>query len=194
MSPSWSLLPALGIALVGTAALARVGYSWSIASLLSATILLGGRLDVLMLGRGSGPGRTPIGLNLGGAVLPIGIAVERSASLPEAARAPLAAAIAVVGVLSLGLARVERGRGIVLAWPLTGLLAGALALILNPVPGRSPTFAFIAGLFGPLLGAELPRLPTLARLRARRAVIGGGGGFDGLVWSAWLAALLGSPA
>jgi uncharacterized membrane protein len=186
-------VPALGVVLVGAMALRRVGYPGWLAGLLAALVVLGGRWDVTFWPRRPGRGRTSIGLNVGGAVVPLGIAIERSASLPGPARWSLALAVAVVGALSLGLARVAPGRGIVLAWPLTGLLAGALALALNPSPDRAPAFAFAAAVLGPFLGAELPNLPALAGLGAGRAAIGGGGGFDGLVWSALLAALVGVP-
>jgi uncharacterized membrane protein len=176
---------------VGTLALLRVGYPPGVAVVLAVLMVAGSVAEVPLLGHVGRPGRTRIGLNVGGAIVPLGIALERSSSLPEPGRVPLAASIATVGLLSFGLARTVPGRGIVLAWPLTGMLGAALGLVFAPSPGCSAAFAFVAGLLGPFLGAELPNLPALARLGADRAAIGGGGVFDGLVWSAMLAALLG---
>lgn len=188
------------VAAAGVAAFVRLGYGVPAASALVVAVFAGGAVDVpVYRGRGGGPGGAVdaprrLGVNLGGCVVPLGVAVERGASLPSAAAGAVTAATAAVMALSLCLARAVPGRGLMLAWPLTGLLGAALALALTP-PGASPTVvAFIAGLAGPLLGAELPYLPMIFRVGAVRVGIGGGGPFDGLVWSGLLAALLGAPA
>ena len=181
------------IAAVGLGlAFARLGYPPVLAIGLVAAVGLGSGFEVTI--RRAGPGRFGLGANLGGAIVPLGVAADRVARLPNPLWGPLAAAILGVALLSLALARPVAGRGVVLAWPLVGLLAGALALGLGGAGPRSSTIAYAAGLVGPILGAELPMLPRLARPGAGRVAIGGDGLGDGLVWSAALATILAVPA
>lgn len=198
-----SLATTLGLALLVAfaclLAFDRLGYTAGIGVILTAAIFAGGPIEVplwRLRKRNSGPSGSRgaclcLGLNVGGCLVPLGVAIDRGLRLLPAAAWPLTVATGLVAVLSLLLARPIADRGIVLAWPLTGLLAAALGLTLGQASGSSATFAFIAGLVGPLIGAELPFWPALVRLGALRAGIGGGGPFDGLLWSSLLAALLG---
>jgi hypothetical protein len=189
---------AVGVGLVGVLALVNLGYGLAPAILIVAAMGIGGLVDLP-----TGPGgpalrerpATRIGLNAGGCLIPLGVAVERGLRLPPSVAGPLAVSVGLVALLSFLLARPVAGRGIVLSWPLTGLLAAALGLTLATTPSRDAApFAFVAGFAGPLLGAEVPLLPALGRLGVIRAGIGGSGLFDGLVWSGFLAAVLGSPS
>ncbi len=76
-------------------------------------------------------------------------------------------------------------------WLLPGMLAASLALVLTP--NIAPRLAFLAAVVGSFLGADLLTLSAIARLGAFRAVLGGGGPFDGLLWTGLLAALLAGP-
>ncbi len=133
-------------------------------------------------------GSTRVGINVGGCVIPLAVAIERAIGVPNSAWFPLTGAIGLVALLSYLLARPVAGQGIVLPWPLPGLLGAALGLSLSPE--HPVVVAYVAGVVGPLLGADLLHLPQLTRLGAVRAGIGGEGPFDGLLWSGLLASYL----
>jgi uncharacterized membrane protein len=68
------------------------------------------------------------------------------------------------------------------------IVAVMSALVLAPV--QAPPVAFIAGVLGPLLGADLLHLREIPRISTGMASIGGAGTFDGIVLSGILAAYL----
>ena len=55
---------------------------------------------------------------------------------------------------------------------------------------RGAPVAFVAGVLGPLVGADLMLLKDITRVSAGMLSIGGAGTFDGIVLSGMLAALL----
>jgi uncharacterized membrane protein len=67
-------------------------------------------------------------------------------------------------------------------------VAAGAALLL--APEAAPPVAFIAGVVGPLIGADLLHLKDVTRLGAGMASIGGAGTFDGIVLSGIVAAYL----
>lgn len=193
---------AILVGLACFAALHRLGYEAGVRLALTVAIFAGGLVELpigrLRIRSAGGSNRESatfrIGVNLGGCLIPLGVAIERGFRLSASSALPLGIAVVLVALLSLFLARPVARFGVVLAWPLTGLLAGALGLTLGRDSGSTAAFAFVAGLVGPLLGADLTRGPALARLGALRAGIGGDGAYDGLLWSALLAAILGATA
>jgi uncharacterized membrane protein len=78
--------------------------------------------------------------------------------------------------------------GIGLPALLPGLVAALSAMLL--VPSMAPPVAFIAGVLGPLIGADLMHLRDISQLRVGIVSIGGAGTFDGIVLSGIIAALL----
>jgi len=58
------------------------------------------------------------------------------------------------------------------------------------VPEQAPQAAFVAGVLGPLIGADLLHLRDIATLETGIASIGGAGTFDGIVLSGIVAAYL----
>ncbi len=64
------------------------------------------------------------------------------------------------------------------------LLSGA-----DVLPYRPPV-AFVAGVLGPLVGADLLHLRDITRVPVGVLSIGGAGTFDGIVLSSFMAALL----
>ena len=60
-------------------------------------------------------------------------------------------------------------------------------------PAHAPPVAFVAGVAGPLIGADLLRLREIERMGTAVASIGGAGTFDGIVISGLVATLL-APA
>ena len=58
------------------------------------------------------------------------------------------------------------------------------------MPDFAPPIAFIAGVLGPLIGADLMHLRDIKRIATGIASIGGAGTFDGIVLSGLMAAFL----
>ena len=68
------------------------------------------------------------------------------------------------------------------------IAAATAALILSPAQPR--TIAYVAGVLGTLIGADLLNLRAIPKLGAPVASIGGAGTFDGIFLSGILAVLL----
>ncbi|MGQ9513242.1 DUF1614 domain-containing protein [Thermodesulfitimonas sp.] len=126
-----------------------------------------------------------IAVNLGGAILP-GLF-----SLYLLGRAPLLAtlmATVVVAAVAKGLARPVPGVGVILPAFIPPLVAAVAALLLsrdNPAP-----VAYISGVWGTLLGADILNWPRFREMGALVLSIGGAGVFDGIFLVGIVAALL----
>jgi len=75
----------------------------------------------------------------------------------------------------------------------TGSLSSPLVAALSAlflVPGQAPPIAFVAGVLGPLIGADLLHLRDIEKIATGIASIGGAGTFDGIVLSGIVAAYL----
>jgi uncharacterized membrane protein len=80
--------------------------------------------------------------------------------------------------------------GVGIAMPaLVPPLVAATGSVLT-VPEFAPPVAFVAGVLGPLVGADLFHLKQIRQLATGVASIGGAGTFDGIVLSGRLAAFL----
>lgn len=134
-------------------------------------------------------GTTTINLNVGGAVIPIGISVFLLVRLPAALYPHLLAATAVVAAVCYQLARPVKGTGIAMPALIPPLLASLLAIVVAP-RGQAAVVAFVAGVIGVLVGADLLNLPKLANSGARAASIGGAGTFDGIFLTGILSVVL----
>jgi uncharacterized membrane protein len=86
------------------------------------------------------------------------------------------------------IARPTPGVGIVVPGLVPALVAALSALIL--APEQAPPVAFIAGVLGPLVGADLLHLQDVSKLGSGVISIGGAGTFDGIVLSGVVAAYL----
>jgi uncharacterized membrane protein len=75
---------------------------------------------------------------------------------------------------------------------LPGLVPAAVAAVSAfwLVPEQAPQAAFVAGVWGPLIGADLLHLRDIKTLDTGVASIGGAGTFDGIVLSGIVAAYL----
>jgi uncharacterized membrane protein len=134
---------------------------------------------------------TIIAVNLGGCVLPTGLAIYELLQLAAQGAPQLIAALVVGGVnitVCYLLARPVPGVGILLPGLVPGAVAAILALIF--APGAAPPVAYVAGVAGPLVGADLLNLKLIARSAVGIASIGGAGTFDGIVLSGVIAAFL----
>lgn len=81
--------------------------------------------------------------------------------------------------------------GIMMPGLVSPLVAVSLTWLLLPFgsPDRAPV-AFVGGVLGPLIGANLLHLRDISRLSTGLLSMGGAGTFDGIVLSGILAALL----
>jgi uncharacterized membrane protein len=129
---------------------------------------------------------TVIAVNLGGAVVPAGVAAFLVGREHLGNRALIAAGI--VAVVTFALAKPVKGVGIVVPGLVPPVVAAITALaIAEPV---APALAYVAGVLGTLVGADLLNLPRIRKLGASVASIGGAGTFDGIFLSGLLAVLI----
>lgn len=129
--------------------------------------------------------RQVIAVNLGGALIPIGLALY---VLPRAPLLPTLIATAVLIVATRFLAKPVSGVGIVMPAWIPPLIAVGLAFLLardNPAP-----VAYISGTVGTLIGADLLNWPNFKKLGAQLISIGGAGVFDGIFLTGIIAVLI----
>ncbi len=134
---------------------------------------------------------TTIAVNFGGCLVPTAIAAYELARLASIGPGALLAALAAAAiniVVCYRLARPLPQVGIALPALVPALVAAACGLVF--VPELAPVVAFVAGVLGPLVGADLMHLGDIKRVGAGIASIGGAGTFDGIVLSALVATLL----
>ena len=134
---------------------------------------------------------TIIAVNLGGCVIPGLLALYESIRLLMVSWRyvfSLGLAVAISTAACYSLARPVRGVGIAMPALVPPLVAAAAALLL--APGQAPPVAFVAGVMGPLLGADILHLRDVPHIATGLASIGGAGTFDGIVLSGILAAYL----
>lgn len=136
---------------------------------------------------------TIIAVNVGGCLVPLGIALFQLAYLsrmgPDTMWA-VAAAVAINTIVCYAAATPVQGVGIVMPGFVAPITAALSALLL--APEVAPPVAFVAGVLGPLIGADFFHIHDLIRhpRGVGMASIGGAGTFDGIVLSGILAALL----
>jgi uncharacterized membrane protein len=134
---------------------------------------------------------TIIAVNVGGCVIPVGLALYEIAhiivgnlhNLPG-----LVLAVVINVFVCYRMAEPIEGIGIAMPGFLPALIAAMSALLL--VPDQAPPVAFVAGVLGPLIGADLLHLRDVSKLATGIASIGGAGTFDGIVLSGIVAAYL----
>ena len=124
-------------------------------------------------------------INLGGAVIPLLVAVYLLSRVPLY---PVALAFVLVCVVCYVLATPVQGVGIVLPAFVPPIVSALAAIVLYP---QSPAgVAFCAGVLGTIVGADLLHLPSLLKGGADVLSIGGAGVFDGIFLTGVLAVLL----
>ena len=179
------LLSALAVLVllgVGQRVLDRMHLSDRAALTLIVLMFLGGLLPDIDLG--------PVRVNIGGAVIPLGICIYLLATADEAAERVhglIGAALASAAVYLLGRIMPDEPEKIVLD-PIyvCGLAGGVIGWIL----GRSRRGAFISGVMGVLLADVINAVVLWASGIDQKLVLGGAGLFDAAVISGLLAVLL----
>ena len=128
-----------------------------------------------------------LAVNVGGAVIPVFLCLFL---LPIAPVTPVFWATAAVSAVCFALARPVPGVGITLPALIPPIIAAVLAYLLVPDPVGRTAVAYIAGVMGTLIGADILNLPRIHRLGAHVVSIGGAGVFDGIFLVGILAAIL----
>jgi uncharacterized membrane protein len=135
---------------------------------------------------------TVIAVNVGGCLIPLGIAAYELAHL--AGHGPnlllkTAIAAALTTFVCYVLARPVPGLGIAMPGFVPPIVAALSAYLLTD--DLAPPVAFVAGVTGPLIGADLLHIRDVNRIATTGvASIGGAGTFDGIVLSGILSAYL----
>jgi uncharacterized membrane protein len=132
-------------------------------------------------------GVTLICVNLGGCVIPLLVCLYLLA-VRQPPLGGLLAAMACVTLASFLFSRPVSGIGIAMPILIAPLVAALAAILL--APEASPVVAYIAGVCGVILGADIFNLHTIRRLATPIASIGGAGTFDGIFISGLIAVLL----
>jgi uncharacterized membrane protein len=134
---------------------------------------------------------TVIAVNVGGCLIPGGLAVYEIVRLSRNGMyvfLPLAVAILVNVAICYFTARPEPQVGIRMRPIFPAVTAAVAASLL--LPDHAPAVALVAGVLGPLIGADLLHLRDFVTPATGFASIGGAGSFDGIVFSAILAVYL----
>jgi len=134
---------------------------------------------------------TTLAVNLGGCLIPCAIAIYEVTRVAVRGPGALLTLIIITLITVVVCYRISRplpGIGIAIPALIPPLIAAALSLLL--MPDFAPPVAFVAGVLGPLIGADLLRLKEMTRIATGIASIGGAGTFDGIVLSGLIAALL----
>ena len=130
---------------------------------------------------------TLVAINLGGALIPTAISFYLLWKMPAAIIYAMADVI-IVAVVNHAVARPVKGVGITAPAFVSPIVAAVVAYLL---PFSTPQIvAYIAGVLGTLIGADLSNLGVIPQLGAPVASIGGAGTFDGVFLSGIIAALL----
>jgi uncharacterized membrane protein len=131
---------------------------------------------------------TMLAINVGGAVVPVLISIYLLLHQPEMlGRAALAAAI--VALVVNRSARPIRGLGIATPMFIPPIVAALAGYFLGGA-GHAAPVAYIGGVLGTLIGADIMNIGRLTDLGAPVASIGGAGTFDGIFLTGIVAVLL----
>lgn len=132
-------------------------------------------------------GKIMIAVNIGGCIIPVGLCLY-FISMRLVAPLDLFIALSLITALSYKFSRLIPGFGVGMPLFLAPFASASLALLLDPA--HAAHLAYIGGVLGVLIGADILRLHNIAELGTPIAVIGGAGTFDGIFLTGILAALL----
>ena len=107
---------------------------------------------------------TTIAVNVGGALIPTAVSIYLLAKATPNMILLSLAGVAIVAVVTRAVARPIKGVGIVPPAFIPPIAAAAAALILAPSEPR--TVAYVAGVLGTLIGADLLNLRAIPKLGA----------------------------
>jgi uncharacterized membrane protein len=130
---------------------------------------------------------TLIAINVGGAVIPTFVSFYLLWKQPSAIFYALVG-VAIVALVTHFVARPVKGVGIATPAFIPPVVAALSAYLLASATPR--IVAYVAGVLGTLIGADLSNLRVIPKLGAPVASIGGAGTFDGVFLSGIIAVLL----
>ncbi|MCD6550413.1 DUF1614 domain-containing protein [bacterium] len=114
-------------------------------------------------------------INLGGAVIPIIISLYLLLNVPLK---PALIGIGLMTIVCYFLSRIVPGQGIILPAFVPPIFSALFAYLL--MPSFASPLAFISGVLGTLIGADLMNLPKIRKASFGMVSIGGAGVFDGI--------------
>jgi uncharacterized membrane protein len=139
-----------------------------------------------------GRGATTLAVNVGGAIVPMLISIYVLSHQPTAI-VPSALGALIVAVVVHRWARPVRGLGIAIPMFIPPIVAAMAAWVLAALFVGSThvdAIAYVGGVVGTLVGADIANLGKLRDLGAPVASIGGAGTFDGVFLTGIVAVLL----
>jgi uncharacterized membrane protein len=132
-------------------------------------------------------GKIVVAVNVGGCLIPLGLCLY-FISLQLIDPSKIILGVLAITALSYKFSQLIPGLGVGMPIFLAPLSSALLAMILDPE--HAAHLAYISGVLGVLIGADMLRLNTIAALGTPVAAIGGAGTFDGIFLTGIIAALL----
>ena len=141
--------------------------------------------------RYAGDGTTTIAINVGGAIVPILISLY-VLSIQPSAIVPAMIGVVIVSAVVNRFARPVPGLGIATPMFIPPIVAALSAWFLAGLSGSHhvDAIAYVSGVMGTLVGADILNLRKIGDLGAPVASIGGAGTFDGVFLTGIVAVLL----
>ncbi len=138
-----------------------------------------------------GSRKTTVAINVGGALIPVAISLYLLWQFPETIGFAVLG-VTLVAVISHLIARPVRGVGIVSPGLIAPIAAAVFALVVSAQVSSVNLFtlAYVSGVLGTLIGADLTNLRAIKGIGAPVASIGGAGTFDGVFLSGIFAILI----
>jgi len=131
---------------------------------------------------------TVLAVNVGGALIPTAVSIYLLCKAADQLIVYSLLGVVLVALLTRAVARPVKGVGIVTPALIPPIAAAFIALVLSP---HSPEIvAYVSGVLGTLIGADLANLRAIPKLGAPLASIGGAGTFDGVFLSGIIAVLI----
>ena len=136
-------------------------------------------------------GRTTIAVNVGGAIVPTLISLYVISHFPDVTLSALIGTV-IVAVVVNRFARPVPGLGIATPMFIPPIIAAICGWLLGSPHGanHADAVAYVSGVMGTLIGADLMNLRKIGGLGAPVASIGGAGTFDGIFLTGIVAVLL----
>jgi uncharacterized membrane protein len=132
---------------------------------------------------------TIVAVNVGGAIVPVFISIYLLMQMPSIV-VPSLIGVAIVTAIVHRFAIPVPGMGIATPMLIPPIVAAACGYFLGSSEHHRDAVAFISGVLGTLIGADLLNLRKLRDLGAPVASIGGAGTFDGIFLTGIVAVLL----
>jgi len=134
---------------------------------------------------------TIVAVNVGGCLIPVALAayeIWHLSTLGPQAVGAATVAVTANAIVSYLIARPVPSVGIAMPGLVAPVVAAGVALFI--APDYAPPVAFVSGVIGPLVGADLLHSRDIDEIEVGVISIGGAGTFDGIVLSGIIAAYL----